>query len=62
MDTETLTDVASTAAQRMAKWDLGWASDMGIKVVMIGLIAASVWSWAIIIEKIGTLRQVKQFT
>ena len=62
MDTETLTDVASTAAQQMSMWDLVWASDMVTKVVMIGLIAASVWSWAIIIEKIGTLRQVKQFT
>ena len=61
MDTETLTDVASTAAQQMSMWDLVWASDMVTKVVMIGLIAASVWSWAIIIEKIGTLRQVKQF-
>ena len=60
MDTETLTDVASTAAQQMSMWDLVWASDMVTKVVMIGLIAASVWSWAIIIEKIGTLRQVKQ--
>ena len=55
MDTETLTDVASTAAQQMSMWDLVWASDMVTKVVMIGLIAASVWSWAIIIEKIGTL-------
>ena len=39
MDTETLTDVASTAAQQMSMWDLVWASDMVTKVVMIGLIA-----------------------
>ncbi len=62
MDTETLTNVATTAAEQMSMWDLVWASDMVTKVVMIGLIAASVWSWAIIIEKMGTLRQVKQFT
>ena len=58
METETLTDVANQAAQ-MSMWDLVWASDMVTKVVMIGLIAASVWCWAIIIEKMGTLRQVK---
>ena len=59
MNTETMTDVANTA-QAMSMWDLVWASDTVTKVVMIGLIAASVWSWAIIIEKLGTLRQVKQ--
>lgn len=50
METQTLTDVVNTANQ-MSMWDLVWASDMVTKVVMIGLIAASVWSWAIIIEK-----------
>ena len=51
METETLTEVTSTAAQ-MSMWDLVWASDTVTKVVMIGLVAASVWCWAIIIEKI----------
>ena len=58
METETLSDVTN-AASAMSMWDLVWASDMVTKVVMIGLIAASVWCWAIIIEKFGTLRQVK---
>ena len=61
METQTLTDVVNTANQ-MSMWDLVWASDMVTKAVMIGLIAASVWSWAIIIEKFGTLRQVKQLS
>ena len=61
METQALTDVVNTANQ-MSMWDLVWASDMVTKVVMIGLIAASVWSWAIIIEKFGTLRQVKQLS
>lgn len=60
MDTQTLSDVTNAAAETMSMWDLVWASDMVTKVVMIGLIAASVWCWAIIIEKVGTLRQVKQ--
>ena len=55
METQTLTDVVNTASQ-MSMWNLVWASDMVTKVVMIGLIAASVWSWAIIIEKFGTLQ------
>ena len=58
METEKLSDVTN-AASAMSMWDLVWASDMVTKVVMIGLIAASVWCWAIIIEKFGTLRQVK---
>ena len=43
METQALSDVVSTAAQ-MSMWDLVWASDTVTKVVMIGLIAASVWS------------------
>ena len=43
MDTQTLADVTS-AASGMSMWDLVWASDLVTKVVMIGLIAASVWS------------------
>lgn len=43
-------------------WDMVWSSDLITKAVMIGLIAASVWSWAIIFEKINTLRQVKRLS
>lgn len=47
MDTQNLAE----AAQQMSMWDMVWSSDTVTKAVMIGLIAASVWSWAIIIEK-----------
>ncbi len=53
------TEVVQEVANQMTMWDLVWASDMVTKVVMIGLIAASVWSWAIIFEKWGVLRQLK---
>ena len=53
------TEVVQEVAAQMSMWDLVWASDMVTKVVMIGLIAASVWSWAIIFEKWGILRQLK---
>lgn len=58
METETLQEVASNASM----WGLLWASDMVTKVVLIGLIFASVWSWAIIFEKFGILRQLKKKT
>ncbi len=60
MDAQTLTDAAQNAAEQMSLWDMVWSSDTITKIVMIGLIAASVWSWAIILEKYATLRQVKQ--
>lgn len=62
METQALSDAVNTAANQMSMWDLVWASDMVTKVVMIGLIAASVWSWTIIFEKFATLRQVKRNT
>jgi biopolymer transport protein TolQ len=60
MDAQTLTDTAQNAAEQMSLWDMVWSSDTITKIVMIGLIAASVWSWAIILEKYATLRQVRQ--
>ena len=62
MDTQTLNDVVENTAAQMSLWDLAWSSDTVTKFILIGLIAASVWSWAIIIEKFGTLRQTKQYT
>lgn len=62
METQTLSDVAQTATEQMSLWDLVWSSDTITKVVMIGLIAVSVWSWAIIMEKFSTLRQVRSLS
>ena len=59
METEVLSDVAN-AASNPSLWDMVWASDSVTKLVMIGLIAASVWSWAIIFEKYAALRRVKR--
>lgn len=59
METQTLSDVAAVAEQ-MSLWDMVWSSDVVTKVVMIGLIAASIWSWAIILEKFATLRLVQR--
>ena len=58
METQTLADVANGSS--MSMWDMIWNSDFVTQVVMIGLILASVWSWAIIIDKVVTLRDVRR--
>ncbi len=58
METQSLADVADGSSLSM--WEMVWSSDGVTKVVMIGLVLASVWSWAIIFDKISTLREVKQ--
>ena len=39
------------AAGSVSLWDLFWQDGFIVKLVMIGLMAASVWTWAIIIDK-----------
>ena len=60
MESQALSEVAEVATQQMSLWDMVWSSDTITKLVMIGLIAASIWSWAIILEKFATLRQVRR--
>ena len=40
----------ATAHADLSIWALFWQADLVVKTVMIGLLAASVWCWAI---KIG---------
>lgn len=56
------TQVAAEAVNQLSMWSMVWSSDLITKAVMIGLIAASIWSWAIIFEKFNTLRQVKRLS
>lgn len=56
------TEVIQETIAQSSMWDLLWSADTVTKIVLIGLILASVWSWAIIFEKIGVLRQLKQRT
>ncbi len=44
----------------LSMWGLFLQADMIVKVVMMILIFASVWSWAIIIEKNGTLKSLNK--
>ncbi len=39
---------------------LFWQADIVVKVVMIGLLATSIWCWTIVIEKLWSLRRAKR--
>src|SRR4051812_33813212 len=38
-------------AHDMSLWGLFWSAHPVVKIVMLGLLAASVWCWAIIVDK-----------
>ncbi|MCB1450498.1 MAG: protein TolQ, partial [Nitratireductor sp.] len=54
-----------TAGVNVGLWDLFLHAGLVVKVVMIGLLLASIWSWAIIFDKIflfaRTRRQLDRF-
>ena len=45
-------------AETMSPWALFMQADLVVKAVMIGLLLASIWSWAIIFERSRRLRQI----
>ncbi|WP_439578971.1 protein TolQ [Elioraea sp.] len=50
--------LAANGAVDLSLWALFLQADIVVKAVMIGLLLASVWVWAIIFEKVTTLRRV----
>src|SRR5687768_534046 len=42
---------AATQAPDLSIWALFWQADLVVKTVMIGLLLASIWCWAIIVDK-----------
>ena len=58
-------DPIAKAAADLSPWALFLEADIVVKLVMLGLLAASVWSWAIIFERSRRLKainlQAKQF-
>jgi biopolymer transport protein TolQ len=44
----------------MTIWSLFMDADIVVKVVMVGLLFASVWVWAIVFEKVTSLRRVNR--
>ena len=46
-----------TANGDLSLWGLFMQADIVVKLVMIGLLGASVWVWAVVFEKWSTLRR-----
>jgi biopolymer transport protein TolQ len=42
---------AATQAPDLSIWALFWQADLVVKTVMVGLLLASIWCWAIIVDK-----------
>jgi biopolymer transport protein TolQ len=55
-------DAASlgAAAGDLSLWGLFMQADIVVKLVMVGLLAASVWVWAIVFEKVTSLRRINK--
>jgi biopolymer transport protein TolQ len=45
-------------AHDLSLWGLFLQADWVVKLVMLGLIVASIWVWAVVFEKVTTLRRV----
>ncbi len=60
METVTIDPAAQLALTDFSLWALFVRADIVVKLVMIGLIIASIASWSIIIEKIMTFRAVRR--
>lgn len=53
-----MVDVGTSFSGDMSMWGLFLQADLVVKTVMLMLIVASVWSWAIIFEKRRTLKRL----
>ena len=45
------------AAHDLSLWGLFLQADWVVKLVMIGLLLASVWVWTIVFEKVSSIRR-----
>ena len=52
--------VDAAARTTISVWGMFEHSDIFMKILMIAMVLASVWSWAIIFNKIKTFRRVKE--
>ena len=51
--------MAAIPAPDFSLWGLFWSAHIVVKLVMVGLLAASIWCWAIIIDKTLLFRRSK---
>lgn len=60
MEPDIINAAAQVAETDFSLFSLFLRADIVVKAVMVGLFAASIWSWAIIFEKWGRLRSVNK--
>jgi biopolymer transport protein TolQ len=51
--------MAAVPAHDLSLWGLFWSAHIVVKLVMVGLLAASIWCWAIIIDKTLLFRRTR---
>ena len=51
---------AAPGATEITLWGMFWSAHFVVKIVMIGLLAASVWCWAIIVDKTLLFKRLKK--
>jgi biopolymer transport protein TolQ len=60
VDRGVTTENLGNLAQDLSLWGLFLQADWVVKLVMIGLLLASIWVWAIIFEKVTALRRANR--
>jgi biopolymer transport protein TolQ len=49
---------AATDAVNFGIWHMFWQAGLVVKIVMLGLVFASVWCWAIVFEKFASFKKI----
>ena len=49
---------AATEAVNFGIWHMFWQAGLVVKLVMLGLVGASVWCWAIVFEKFASFKKI----
>ena len=60
METVMVQEAAHLGAADFSLWSLFMRADIVVQAVMLGLIAASIWCWSIIIEKSLLIRRIRR--
>ena len=60
MDRSVTTQALGQAAHDLSLWGLFLQADWVVKAVMIGLLLASIWVWAVVFEKVVAMRRINK--
>jgi biopolymer transport protein TolQ len=53
-------EAVSAISGELSLWSLFWQAHVVVQIVMVGLIFASIWGWAIIVDKTFLLNKIKR--